>query len=941
MQKSVQKRKAFTSSLTLLAFLLNSVPVSVPEASAQIVQSAFSGNSIPNYVPANLNLSLSAAQGTLALTMMDCDMQFPPPPATDSLSGILSPDATGPNSAAAGSCFDAPSAAPTTSWNAPRTSVPGTYFTRLTGTSATNAAAANSKFKCNMKCDPPTDLLDGGSCEKYYKKSASSTSHSHQECGDMTYNPSTKLCSDGSDPDTVSSREGAVYTELKDPKGKPLVDDDRSRLQTYLDFLNFKSDVCSKQSVKTLQNQFINYKCKTDLLSSAVQKASQSLQTALTQNTQNFTKMVQFQKQVGDQMSQIDQILGPDPNDPNKGSSVQGGGLLGVQAALNKGLPTWNANQSDFTTRITKIQTDTTANNQTLQANRDAQVVGCMQGDTSMGVAGGGAMTCFVPMTTTTTTNGTTASNPVLDANGNQRYTKQACGPLQYLRSQVQQAPLTTNKLQDRQQMSQDDMAQFDSIVAGIELDMGANNQTDANGNRLVAMSPNWAQIQNQFANQIGALQNNIYQQTGGQVSLNIMGNLTQIVNTCDSVADNWKNQQLQSAGSPYSIKKNSIQSDTNKIIGDMTSGLSDMNGMYSTALSSLGATTASYTCNAASNDLNGRSTCYADLNQRLNNLLNGNGVGTTTKTINGGSMVGSFSVACQGINNCITTFQSARQQKKTQLSSAQKATDDFVTNGNAQIQSQLQSFAQALGGLQGQVNSQFANMQSSLMSLGIESTAHAKYMDPEQLQPQKGQNGELGPFESPKSMAAVLSGMVQPTGLMNFQDTGMQDMLKDAQDQSKSDQKALASDESDYSKAMSKIGTSCIKDGTVDDGTHSALAQPQVRRALPVDPQAVGTDTVDPNQCAAALSQCLTSAQAQPASGASGNLITVLGAYLKENGTNTDPIDKYLNDNHIADTSVTCNTGELVSCPQSLQGKANNGADTFQNIVDTAKDGS
>jgi hypothetical protein len=113
-------------------------------------------------------------------------------------------------------------------------------------------------------------------------------------------------------------------------------------------------------------------------------------------------------------------------------------------------------------------------------------------------------------------------------------------------------------------------------------------------------------------------------------------------------------------------------------------------------------------------------------------------------------------------------------------------------------------------------VNAQFGNMQGMLAKLGIESTAKPNYMTGEQLEQAKGQNGETGgPYQGPKNMAAVLSGMVQPTGLMNFQDTGIQDVLKSAQGKAKSDKTDLSEKLKTYlasEKKLNNMKSTCQK---------------------------------------------------------------------------------------------------------------------------------
>jgi hypothetical protein len=816
--------KASAAFITLSAFLCSFL--GAPMVEAQTV--AASTNTIPNYTPASM-FGLTATQTQVSGSLTACDMQFP---TTGGIGGLLGAQGTGAQIGAAGAqnSFGAKlgqggtcdqlsvPADPNAVKSGSAGDLSGTYYQHksvtadLLGTSGSSASMP-SGFNCQMTCVPPAGLSDP-SCADYTGTT-----------GGELLGKSTKYLAGGQDAATQ----------------------DLIPLNRYVYFLQLKQTFCGGESLKAVQAQYNNYKCKMDALGKAVGGASTQLQSALNMNNQNFTKMTQFQNQVGDQMSQIDQILGPDPSDPNAkgGTNSQFGGLLGVQAALNQKLPTWTTNAESYKSTGQQITQAYAANTQSLNANEMTQVVDCMKGNTDLGVNGGRSLTCFKPiMTTPPASSSSTASSapvPATDSNGNVKYSQQACGALEYVRSQLVQAGLK-NGLKSQSNVDQGNMygTEFDSMINSMERDMGATDPSDASGNKtLVTRMPNWSDISNKYAGDMAQL----YQSTG----INVQAQMNTVANNCYNSGTSWKNQQLNSSASPYNVQKTKIDGQQDTLKGQYTTGFSDMNGELSSAISALGGTSNAQVCNA-NGDITKMQACYDKLKNNLQNTLNGTGTaGTSVKTVTGGSMVSSFAVSCRGINNCVNSYKDARSQKKTQLSNAKKATEDFVNTGNTTIQNQLQSFATYLGGLQQQVTAQFGNMQSTLAAMGVESSAQPKYMEGEQLQA-GGKDGAGGPYQNPKSMAAVLSGMVQPTGLINFQDSGMQQALNDATKQANSTQKDASKDLSQYSRAQTKLAA--IAKGSCENLANGVKRQPGSNSA---------GSTIDPQSCAIAIQQCAT----------------------------------------------------------------------------------
>jgi hypothetical protein len=761
--------KASIAFLTLMALVITQ-PYGLTYVEAQTGAPTTPGAAmVPNYAAASMQALLGNASNNVTSAMAACDVGGIAGDKTlqGGLTNLLTKSKSGKGGAGA-----------------------------ETGGGDCSSAKSAKEFKCDMTCSEPTDFADGATCSDYYTD-------------------------DGWDQTSTTNVTSKLHNFIFKDGSKEKYEQDNKAIKSYISFLQFKSSTCVSKTLTDVSAAYAKYQCKMNALSSAVSQASSALQQALTQNSQNHSKMLQFTKQVGDQMKQIDEILGPDSEDPNakSGGGAQFQGLLGIQKSLNEQLGSWTANEATFKGSVDQIKKDTDTNDQTLEADRMGQVTDCMKGNTNLGVSGGRSLTCYKAVTQATKdSSGASVSTPVTDSSGNVKYSKQACGALEYVRSQVEQAPfrkgMNTNSRRDA---SVEYTNKFDSMVNSMMRDMGSYDAASADG-KLVGRSTSWNDLAKKYSGDM--------QDLSALSGVNIAAQMNTVASSCYNSSYSWKNQQLRSAASPYNKKKNEIQSNTNKLNSQLTQGLSDMNGQYGAAMSILtnGKAVSIDRSSCTANDPAKLQACYSSIKDKMQGIMDGTGaVGTTTKSIAGGSMVPTFSVSCKGITGCVTTYQNIRKMKKAQATASQKATEDFVNTANAQVQNQLQSFAQGLAGLQSQVSAQFGNMQGLLAKLGIESSAKPNFMTPEQLEQQKSPEGGMGPFGQPKSMASVLSGMVQPTGLMNFQDPGASDILKAAQDKAKSDKQDLADKLKTYqsgSKKLAELATSCTKDNVAKKST-------------------------------------------------------------------------------------------------------------------------
>jgi hypothetical protein len=833
----MQTVKAVVAFLTLSTFMLNGVPSVqwMDNADAQTT-AVTSGSTLSTAVPNYTPATmnqLGLATSQVSNAISACDAK-----------GILA-DVNGLK------------ATPTPSKNAKGKSAMAACLPTLSDT----AQASDYKFTCDMKCAAPVSMAN--------------------------LNPKT-FCTQPVDGSSGNYK----------PNGEPALKKDTAEVNKYLYYLGFQTDQCTGNDIKAVQAQVAVYQCKMQALASAEGVAANQLQMALNQNNQSFTKMTQFQNQVKDQMSQIDEVLGPDPTDPNAKSSLGSSGLLAVQADMTKQLGDWNTNEGTFITAVAQIQKDTTTNAQTLQSDMMGQVTDCMKGNTNLGVTGGMSLTCFKPITTMSKdASGNTVSTPATDAAGNVRYSKQPCGALEYVKSQITQAPFRGGLTSaSRNDQSQSYGAAFDSMMSSMLRDMGADDTATADG-KLVGRTTDWATLSAKYAAQMNQL--------SAETGVNVASQMQQVATSCYSQGTSWKNQQIKSSASAYNKKQADIATETTKLNSQLNTGLSDMNKEYGSAMGLLanGAAVSLDRSSCTNSDPAKMQACYSTIKQRLQDMMDGTGtVGTTTKPITGGSMIAGFSVACRGINGCVTTYQNIRSQKKTQLTTAAKASEDFVNQGNTTIQNQLQAFAGNLSGLQQQVTASFNAIADKLAALGMTSTAKPKHMDGEPLQTSGGKDGgPSGPYQNPKSMAAVLSGMVQPSGLMDFNDDGTKDLMADVQDQAKSKQEKLAKDLETYQTAQANISSI--------QGDCNATGDNDGANALQV-----AGDNDAYQSCQDDLSSC----QTQPASGTLANLMSDMSHYVNSEipSAKSKSMQKRLND--LSNGSGNC---DVSACQSFITG--------------------
>ena len=537
-----------------------------------------------------------------------------------------------------------------------------------------------------------------------------------------------------------------------------------------------------------LKQQLAAFSCYKVALQSSVQQANQALQSSLQANQKTFADMNQYQKEVGQQAQQVLDILGPDPELGKSGAS-QMQGLLGMQKELNDNMPKMVEADAKFKTDIAKLKSDTTTNEQNLEASRVSVASQCIKGSRSIG---GSSLTCFKPQTVTakdgTVTNAT-------DRNGNVKYTKQSCGPYDYIRSKIEQKAYITDRgimmTQDRRDQAQANSTAFDSLADAINRAMGDYTAAGSDGARLDTDIHTWSDVEAKVSANIDAV--------AGASGLDVRSMLRSVAGQCFNDSNAWKNQQIRSSSSTYSKKKTELSAAQTALTSQMNTGISMMSKSYSDVMAVLGGQAVTLDrsqCTQNNPDL--MENCYAQIRQKVQDLLEGNGgLTATAKTITGGTPPNSpvpFVVSCRGLNGCVTAFKNVRDQQKSYIADIQKKKEAFVNQSNQMTQMQMSSLAMQVSNMQSSMLKQFEQIKSTLGNMKLD-VPNLKFMDPEALEASSPTppDNTPGPFKNPRNMSAALSQFIQPGGMVNLNDDGTNEIQKQISEKNDKDDRKTA----------------------------------------------------------------------------------------------------------------------------------------------------
>ncbi len=646
----------------------------------------------------------------------------------------------------------------------------------------------------------------------------------------------------------------------------------------------FKEGTCADQGMDELNAAMDTINCQMRALSAGVSAAQSQVQKAFSANQAQYQKMVATENEITDQRKQIDAILGPDPTLPGAASYGKTKGLLALQADVKASVQAWKTSEGQMTTQITQIKADYQKNDQQLSADSMVVVGQCMNGERNITNSGGQALICYkqrmVPGPPATPGGPPGPSTAAIGNNGRPIYDKQPCGPLEYLRSQVEQSAYTTNSggvmvNSSRSDAAQAKTAELDGMMQAILRDMGA----------LPGQTDDQAGLQSQVSSIQGF--NAKYQSQLNKLSTDLnmpglAGNISSVVNHCFGESQNWVNQQKTSANSKYNVAKKKIDDGNTQLIATIQNGLTDQNQMYSDVMAALGGQHVAlnrFSCTQT--DLDKMETCFKTVEANMQDLLEGGSDATlTAKQITGGQYTQSFSIPCKGLNGCITALTQVRTQQNNAISAVQKNRVKWANDGNSQITSALSSLIGAGGGtqnsygmggntlnsLQASVLTTFGNVQSIMAKYNLGKPPESpKYAAAESLTQMDGPNGEKGPYATPKSMQGVLSSMMQP-GLIDLQSSGIMDALNTAKDkveekakEFKDEAKTIRESVEKYSKVNSELQAGNC-DG-MQDFKDAVAAHNAAKR------DDIANDAC--NNCEKDVNSCLfATAQASPSSG-------------------------------------------------------------------------
>jgi hypothetical protein len=598
-------------------------------------------------------------------------------------------------------------------------------------------------------------------------------------------------------------------TKEQKEEGDKNIEKEMKKISNYRAFMQWKMDNCANRDEKALEAEIKIYECKEKVMKNAVAQAATALQNALQANQAEFKRGEQFIAEVGDQIRQVDELLGPEDKDLAAAEGESGNqfkGLFGIQRSLNKQLAEMNSKEADFKTRVEKVQQDTTANEQNLESSRMVEVSKCMQSGKGVSLSGGRALTCYVGRDDART--------------GRKTYVRQACGPMEWLKSQVSQSAFITSRgvMRDQRRTEESESfgAEFDSLQSAILKDLGEGDEK-GEGGKLVTRETNWNDISRKHASAM--------QELSAKTGVNVSEKMNAIAGTCFGEGDAWRKQQKKSMTSVFNKQKAQITKEKDTLNGELRNSLTELNKSYRDAMSVLSGQVANlnrYSC--TNDDPEKMQNCFVQMKQGVSDLLEGNGMSATSKTITGGTQPPPYAlapvvVACKGIDGCITTLKNIRTGKKTQLVNSQKQLVKFVNESNGAVKTQLGTFAGVLARVQQSLKGQFGKLNTVLARMGAATVKAPAAMEAEQLKQSQGsgKNGEggmPGPFENPGSMSKVLSGMMQPDGLTNFDENGLKDVREAAKAQTEKKkeeiQKKLA-DFKDSSREFKELKKECL----------------------------------------------------------------------------------------------------------------------------------
>lgn len=526
---------------------------------------------------------------------------------------------------------------------------------------------------------------------------------------------------------------------------------------------------CKKDKLDDLAKASLVYECQMNALATAVQGAQTSLSQSMMVNQSTFNDMNGHISEVQKQEDDVENVLGPDPKLGKLGAS-QHQGLIGMAKDLHENFPKLQEAEDKFSTDLDTLKNDTDTNEQNLEATRVSVASSCIKGTRNLGVSGGYSLTCIKPVQTTAKDG--TATN-VLDKNGNVQFSKQSCGPYDYIRSKIEQRAFITSRgvimSQDRRDNAQANSAAFDSLVDSINRQMGDYDAATENKAKLDSDVHSWSDIESKVSANIDAV--------SSSSGVDVRSMLRSVATHCFQEADSWKNKQVRSSNSDYSKKKAEFKARQKKMTTDMNTAIAGVSKNYSDAVALLlhkvGNVNPSSCSNLSPDLMKG---CFSNISDRVQGLLTGTGPFSAAVPISIKSY-GNFSApitgySCSGIDTCLTVYTNIHTQLQTHIDQSKSARETFVNKSKEGTQTQMKFLAQNLSQLQNSIKAQYFHMKSLAQGSGVEMANKPEPIPGEALKPLEGPPPEklAGPFDPQSNLTAALSGAMGADGLIDFQ---------------------------------------------------------------------------------------------------------------------------------------------------------------------------
>ena len=544
-------------------------------------------------------------------------------------------------------------------------------------------------------------------------------------------------------------------------KLKGEVVDQKNKLKAYL--------TCKEGKLDELDKASLVYECQMNALSQAVQGAQASLSQSMMVNQSTFNDMNGHISEVQKQEDDVENVLGPDPKLGKLGAS-QHQGLIGMAKDLHENFPKLQEAEAKFSTDLDTLKNDTDTNEQNLEATRVSVASSCIKGTRNLGVSGGYSLTCFKPVQTVGKDG---AATNVTDKNGNTKFSKQSCGPYDYIRSKIEQRAFITSRgvimSQDRRDNAQANSAAFDSLVDSINRQMGDYDAATENKAKLDSDVHSWSDIESKVSANIDAV--------SSSSGVDVRSMLRSVATHCFQEADSWKNKQVRSSNSDYSKKKAEFKARQKKMTTDMNTAIAGVSKNYSDAVALLlhkvGNVNPSSCSNLSPDLMKG---CFSNISDRVQGLLTGTGPFSAAVPISIKSY-GKFSApisgySCSGIDTCLTVYTNIHTQLQTHIDQSKSARETFVNKSKEGTQTQMKFLAQNLSQLQNSIKAQYFHMKSLAHDSGVEIANKPDSIPGEALKPLEGPPPEKlqGPFDPQSNLTAALSGAMGADGLLDFQ---------------------------------------------------------------------------------------------------------------------------------------------------------------------------